>query len=124
MKANNSTMELITEDERRQLVKNFHKRTSGKITDPMDFIPVVHAVTADGKKSWMITELSDQDSDAAYGLFADYNVAVNIGPISLRQMVQTIDETGIGVFKVHPFNPPYKLAIYHEIQRVMVENGE
>lgn len=34
-------MELITEDEQRQLVKNFPKRLSGKSVDPMDFIPVV-----------------------------------------------------------------------------------
>jgi hypothetical protein len=124
MNAYSSSMELLTEKERRQLVKNFRQRLAGKITDPKEFIPVVHFQTADGMNSWMITELSDQDNDAAYGLFTDYNVAARIGPISLREMVQTADKTGIGVLKVQPFNPPYELAIYEKIQGILAENDE
>lgn len=105
-------------------MKNYQQRRDGQVTDPGEFIPVVYVQTADGMKSWMLTELSDKDNDAAYGLFTDYNLASEIGTISLRSMAQTVDRTGIGIVKVVPFNPPHRLAIYHEIQRILVENNE
>lgn len=117
-------MELITDHERKQLIKNFQQRRDGEVTDPGEFVPVVHTQTVDGLKSWMLTELSDEDNDAAYGLFTDYKLAAEIGPISLRQMAQTTDRTGMGIFKVLPFDPPHRLAVYQEIQRILVENDE
>jgi len=114
-------VELITDHERTQLVKNYQLRRDGKVTDPGDFIPVVCAQTGDGNKIWMLTELSDQNSDEAYGLITDYAVGSQIGPVSLREMVMTRDRSGLGVIKSTPFHPKHDLKSYQKIQQILVD---
>lgn len=55
---------LITDEQRAALMENSRRMDAGEDIDP---VPVVRLFAPDGRESWLLTELRD-DNDTAYGL--------------------------------------------------------
>lgn len=58
-------MQLLLEDNRRQLLENGARTAHGEQIDPY---PVVKLFTPDAGATWLLTELDPEDPDIAFGL--------------------------------------------------------
>lgn len=116
-------MDLIADQERTLLVENARMRRSN-FFDRSELIPVVHIQTLDGALSWMLTELETKDGDGAYGIFTNFEKSAEMRSFSLREMSRELGPSGLGVFKVHPFEPHYPASVYLHIQKVLVNSYE
>ena len=57
--------QLMTEDERKQLLEHGRVRAAGRAIDPL---PVVRLFTPDAHATWLLVSLDPADGDTAHGL--------------------------------------------------------
>jgi hypothetical protein len=79
--------QLITEDERRQLLAHGQARAAGQAIDPL---PVVRLFTPDAHATWLLAALDPADGDTAYGLI-DLGIGMpELGHVKLSDLASIV----------------------------------
>ena len=79
--------QLITEDERRQLLAHGQARAEGQDVDPL---PVVRLFTPDAHATWLLVALDPADGDTAYGLI-DLGISMpELGQVKLSDLASIV----------------------------------
>ncbi|KHK52088.1 lipoprotein [Ralstonia sp. A12] len=79
--------ELITDEQRAQLLANGRANVAGGGTDSM---PVVRLFTPDAHATWLLTELDPTDGDTAFGL-CDIGIGMpELGRVNLSELASIV----------------------------------
>ncbi|MCY3824175.1 MAG: DUF2958 domain-containing protein [Nitrospinae bacterium] len=112
-------MELITSEQREQLLANGAKRGA-------DHTPVVKLFNPSGAGTWLVTELDPEDASIAFGL-ADLGFGTpEIGSFSLQELQAFRGPFGLGIERDLYFEGKFGLSAYAEAARAagrVVEYG-
>ena len=112
-------MELITSEQREQLLANGAQRGA-------DHTPVVKLFNPCGAGTWLLTELDPEDESIAFGL-ADLGFGTpEIGSFSLCELEAFQGPFGLGIERDLYFEGKFTLAVYAEAARAagrIVEYG-
>ncbi len=103
-------MELITPEQREQLIANGADRGA-------DHKPVVKLFNPCGAGTWLVTELDPEDASIAFGL-ADLGFGTpEIGSFSLEELNAFQGPFGLGIERDLYFEGKFSLAVYAEAAR-------
>ena len=112
-------MELVTPEQREQLIANGAKRGA-------DHVPVLKLFNPCGAGTWLVTELDPEDASVAFGL-ADLGFGTpEIGSFSLEELNAFQGPFGLGIERDLYFEGKFTLAVYAEAARAagrIVEYG-
>ena len=112
-------MELVTPEQREQLIANGAKRGA-------DHVPVLKLFNPCGAGTWLVTELDTEDTSIAFGL-ADLGFGTpEIGSFSLEELNAFQGPFGLGIERDLYFEGKFTLAVYAEAARAagrIVEYG-
>ena len=100
--------QLMTEDERKQLLEHGRVRAAGRAIDPL---PVVRLFTPDAHATWLLAALDPADGDTAWSL-----IDLGIGMPELG-IVKLSDLAGI----VGPRQQPIQRDLYFRASRPLSE---
>ncbi len=106
--------ELISKTEREELIENGRK---SYLTGDDDFMPVVKLFLPDGAATWLLTEISDEDGDLAYGLCDLGLGSPEIGQVSLSEIDAIRSPNGLRVEKDKSFRAKRSLLEYARLAR-------
>lgn len=96
---------LMTAKERAKLLKNGAKRGE-------DHFPVVKLFTPDAGATWLLTELDPTDPDIAFGL-CDLGLGeVELGTVSIRELMSLRGNMGLPVERDRWFTPAKPISAY------------
>ena len=102
-------MQLITDEQRRQLLANGRLTAAGQTIDPP---PVVKLFTPDANATWLLTELSPNDPDIAFGL-CDLGLGFpELGYVSLTEIRQLRGGIGLPVERDLYFVAQHPISTY------------
>jgi hypothetical protein len=110
-------MNLYTQEQYEQLVKNGLPENSGK-----DHIPVVKWVIPDANCTWLVTEL--EDNDTAFGLCDLGLGSPELGYISLEDIQSLRGTMGLTVESDWCFDPKHPLSVYVSAAHFAIEEDE
>ena len=109
--------QLITEDERKQLLEHGRVLAAGLANDPL---PVVRLFTPDAHATWLLTSLDPVDGDTAYGLI-DLGLGMpELGAIKLSDLASIVGPRQQPVMRDRYFRAARSLSEY---TRLAQENG-
>ena len=109
--------QLITEDERRQLLAPGQARADGQDVDPL---PVVRLFTPDAHDTWLLVALNPADGDTAYGLI-DLGISMpELGHVKLSDLASIVGPNKLPVMRDRYFQAVRPLSEY---LRLAQENG-
>ncbi|WP_397476245.1 DUF2958 domain-containing protein [Pusillimonas sp.] len=109
--------QLITDEERAQLLTNGQARVAGQAIDPL---PVVRLFTPDAHLIWLLTELDPEDGDTAYGLI-DLGLGMpKLGTVPLSALASIVGPRKQPVMRDRYFQAARPLSEY---VRLAQENG-
>ena len=112
-------MELITPEQREQLIANGADRGA-------DHMPVVKLFNPCGAGTWLVTELDPEDASIAFGL-ADLGFGTpEVGSFSIQELESFRGPFGLGIERDLYFEGKFTLAVYAEAARAagrIVEHG-
>ncbi|NYT25572.1 DUF2958 domain-containing protein [Alcaligenaceae bacterium] len=113
----NVNHQLITDEERAQLLTNGQARVAGQAIDPL---PVVRLFTPDAHLIWLLTELDPEDGDTAYGLI-DLGLGMpELGTVPLSALASIVGPRKQPVMRDRYFQAARPLSEY---VRLAQENG-
>ena len=79
--------QLMTEDERKQLLEHGRVRAAGRAIDPL---PVARLFTPDAHATWLLVSLDPADGDTAHGLI-DLGISMpELGEIKLSDLASIV----------------------------------
>ena len=112
-------MQLFTAEQRARLLangqSNLTRRNSGLREE--DFKPVVKLFTPDADCTWLLTEISPEDPDIAFGL-CDLGVGFpELGNVSLTELSEVRGWSNLSVERDLYFEPTKTLAAYADEAR-------
>ena len=107
-------MQLLTKEIKEQLLQNGKRQDEVRGTDEeIDFVPVVKLFTPWASATWLLTELSSEDPDIAFGL-CDLGMGFpELGSVSLDELA-SVRKFGLGVERDLHFKPNHTLLEYAE----------
>ena len=109
--------QLITEDERKQLLEHGRVLAAGLANDPL---PVVRLFTPDAHATWLLTSLDPVDGDTAYGLI-DLGISLpELGTVKLSDLASIVGPRQQPVMRDLYFQAVHPLSEY---LRLAQENG-
>ena len=109
--------QLITEDERRQLLTHGQACAAGQAIDPL---PVVRLFTPDAHATWLLAALDPADGDTAYGLI-DLGISMpELGHVKLSDLASIVGPRQQPVMRDRYFQAVRPLSEY---LRLAQENG-
>ena len=109
--------QLITDEERAQLLANGQARATGQTIDPL---PVVRLFTPDAHLTWLLTELDPENGDTAYGLI-DLGLGMpELGTVRLSDLASIVGPRKQPVMRDRYFQAARPLSEY---VRLAQENG-
>jgi hypothetical protein len=100
---------LITDEQRAQLLDNGAAAARGEQRDPL---PVVKLYTLDAHATWLLTELSPDDGDTAYGLIDLGMGAPELGHVRLSVLEGIRGPQNLAVASEPHFMPRRRLSEY------------
>ena len=101
--------QLITEDERKQLLEHGRVLAAGLANDPL---PVVRLFTPDAHATWLLTSLDPVDGDTAYGLI-DLGISMpELGHIKLSDLASIVGPNKLPVMRDRYFQAVRPLSKY------------
>ena len=101
--------QLITEDERRQLLTHGQACAAGQAIDPL---PVVRLFTPDAHATWLLAALDPGDGDTAWGLI-DLGIGMpGLGHVKLSDLASIVGPRKQPVMRDLYFQPTRTLAEY------------
>jgi hypothetical protein len=100
-------MKLLTEDLRRQLLRN-----GGISRRQADFYPLVKLFTPDAQCTWLLTELDPEEPDIAFGLCDLGMGCPELGNVSLAELTTVRGRLGLPVERDRHFNADKTLSAY------------
>ena len=108
-------MQLMTDEQRELLLANGRRTAAGESIDPP---PVVKLFTPDANATWLLTELSPNDPDIAFGL-CDLGLGFpEIGYVSLSEIQQLRGHLGLPVERDLGFAAKHPLSVYAQRARI------
>ncbi|MAU99204.1 MAG: transposase [Fulvimarina sp.] len=102
-------MNLITNTQREQMLKNGRLTAQGKTLDPH---PVVKLFTPDGAATWLLTELDPSEPDIAFGLCDLGMGCPELGYVSLSELASVRGRFGLAVERDLHFQADKPLSAY------------
>ena len=109
--------QLITEDERVQLLAHGQARAAGRVIDPL---PVARLFTPDAHATWLLAALDPADGDTAYGLI-DLGISMpELGHVKLSDLASIVGPRQQPVMRDRYFQAVRSLSEY---LRLAQENG-
>ena len=109
--------QLITEDERRQLLAHGQACAAGRAIDPL---PVVRLFTPDAHATWLLAALNPTDGDSAWGVM-DVGIGMpELGHIKLSDLASIVGPRQQPVMRDRYFKAVRPLSEY---LRLAQENG-
>ena len=109
--------QLITEDERRQLLAHGQSRAAGQAIDPL---PVVRLFTPDAHATWLLAALDPADGDTAHGLI-DLGISMpELGTVKLSDLAAIVGPRQQPVMRDRYFQAVRPLSEY---LRLAQKNG-
>jgi len=109
--------QLMTEDERKQLLEHGRVRAAGRAIDPL---PVVRLFTPDAHATWLLVSLDPADGDTAHGLI-DLGISMpELGEIKLSDLASIVGPSKQPVMRDRYFRAVRPLSEY---LRLAQENG-
>ena len=100
---------LLTAALRRQLLLNGHKSRSQPDCDP---VPVVKLFTPDASATWLLTELTPDNPDLAFGLCDLGLGSPELGYVSLTELAGIRGRLGLPVERDRWFAPVDPLSVH------------
>ena len=101
--------QLITEDERRQLLVHGQARAAGQAIDPL---PVVRLFTPDAHATWLLAALDPADGDTAWGLI-DLGIGMpGLGHVKLSDLASIVGPRQQPVMRDRYFKAARTLSDY------------
>ena len=107
-------MELITKDQRKQLLANGEATRKNPDADPF---PVVKLFTPDAQATWLLTELIPDETDIAFGLCDLGLGSPELGYVSLIEILSVRGQLGLPVERDLSFEADKPLSVYAEQAR-------
>lgn len=108
-------MQLLTDEQRERLLANGRRSAAGEEIDPQ---PVVKLFTPDANAIWLLTELSPNEPDIAFGL-CDLGLGFpEIGYVSLTEVRMLRGPLGLPVERDLGFVAEHPLSVYAQWARV------
>ncbi|TWT20318.1 DUF2958 domain-containing protein [Luteimonas marina] len=108
-------MQLMTDEQRERLLANGRQTAAGQTIDPS---PVVKLFTPDANATWLLTELSPNDPDIAFGL-CDLGLGFpEIGYVSLTEIRQLRGKLGLPVERDLGFVAKHPISVYARQARI------
>ena len=112
-----SMNQLITEDERVQLLAHGQARAAGRVIDPL---PVARLFTPDAHATWLLAALDPVDGDTAWGLI-DLGLGMpELGSVKLSDLASIVGPRQQPVMRDRYFQAARPLSEY---LRLAQENG-
>ena len=109
--------QLMTEDERKQLLEHGRVRAAGRAIAPL---PVVRVFTPDAHATWLLVSLDPADGDTAHGLI-DLGISMpELGEIKLSDLASIVGPSKQPVMRDRYFRAVRPLSEY---LRLAQENG-
>ena len=109
--------QLMTEDERKQLLEHGRVLAAGLANDPL---PVVRLFTPDAHATWLLVSLDPADGDTAHGLI-DLGISMpELGEIKLSDLASIVGPSKQPVMRDRYFRAVRPLSEY---LRLAQENG-
>lgn len=102
-------MELITKDQRKQLLANGEATRANPDADPF---PVVKLFTPDAQATWLLTELMPDEPDIAFGLCDLGLGSPELGYVSLIEIMSVRGQLGLPVERELSFEADKPLSAY------------
>jgi hypothetical protein len=115
-------MKLLTEEIRKQLLRNGAVRREAEERNPWDgatpdFFPVVKLFTPDAGATWLLTELDPDDPDRAFGL-CDLGMGMpELGYVSITELESVRGPLRLPIERDIWFRPEKTIAAYAEEAR-------
>ncbi len=109
-----ATMELITDEQRIQLLHNGGTSRQAANFDPM---PVVKLFTPDAGATWLLTELDPQDEDLAFGLCDLGMGCPELGYVRISELAELRGPLGLPVERDLHFTAMRSLSEYTRLAR-------
>jgi hypothetical protein len=107
-------MELITDEQRAELLSNGAEGLRAEDFDPM---PVVKLFTPDAGATWLLTELDPQDEDLAFGL-CDLGLGCpELGYVRLSELESVRGRLRLPVERDLHFTARHRLSEYARLAR-------
>lgn len=111
-------MQLFTDEQRERLLANGRRAAAGENIDPP---PVVKLFTPDAGATWLLTELSPNEPDIAFGL-CDLGLGFpEVGYVSVAGLGQLRGPMGLPVERDMGFVARHPLSVY--AQRAQIERA-
>lgn len=107
-------MDLLTAEDRAQLLTNGQRTADGMQHDPF---PVVKLFTPDAGATWLLTEIDPHNPDIAFGLCDLGLGAPELGTVSLRELAKLRGKLGLPVERDTAFTADMPLSRYAEEAR-------
>jgi len=108
-------MQLFTDEQRERLLDNGRRTAAGERLDPE---PVVKLFTPDASATWLLTELSPNDPDIAFGL-CDLGLGFpEIGYVSVTEIRMLRGHLGLPVERDLGFVAKHPLSVYAQRARI------
>jgi hypothetical protein len=108
------TMELITKDQRKQLLANGEATRKNPDADPF---PVVKLFTPDAQATWLLTELMPDEPDIAFGLCDLGLGSPELGYVSLIEIMSVRGQLGLPIERDLSFEADKPLSAYADQAR-------
>lgn len=112
-------MKLLTQAQRRQLLKNGkrNRELAELDIDTIDYFPVVKLFCPWGAATWLLTELDPEDPDIAFGICDLGMGSPEIGRVSLAELAAIRGPGGLGIERDLHFEPLKTLSGYMQEAR-------
>ena len=106
-------MKMLTKALREQLLRN------GRAPDHerKEHFPVVKLFTPDAQGTWLLTELSPDDHDLAFGLCDTGQGFPELGTVRISELAQTCGFLGLHIERDRHFTPTKSLRAYADEAR-------
>lgn len=108
-------MQLITDEQREQLLANGRRTAAGEDHDPA---PVLKLFTPDAGATWLLTELDPEDPERAFGLCDLGLGSPELGYVSLVELRQLRGPLGLPVERDLNFVVRHPLSTYARDARI------
>lgn len=106
-------MKLLNQAAKATLAENGRRQESLKGTlDEIDFRPVVKLFSPDGAATWLLTEISPQDDDMAFGL-CDLGLGFpELGSVRLSELAKVRGRLGLPIERDRSFKADRPISQY------------
>lgn len=100
-------MDLLTKEQRQQMLLNGHPDNRGK-----DHYPVVKLFLADARATWLLTELDPEEPDIAFGL-CDLGMGFpELGYVLISELASIKGKLGLPIERDRFFEARHPISIY------------